>query len=183
MKGVEELVLAAHRLAARLKELRRAGWVERGVEGAEDVAAHSYAVALISVLLADLRGLDAAEAARMALLHDLPEAETGDLTPGAKARLADLGRRERAVVEGLANLMPRERAGLWLKAWRDYSEGRGEVARLVREVDKLEMGLQAARYARRLGKEALEEIYRSAEEAVEDPALRAALKRAWERLL
>ncbi|HEY9283293.1 MAG TPA: HD domain-containing protein, partial [Pyrinomonadaceae bacterium] len=68
----------------RLKRLDRTGWVLRGLApGAESVAAHSYGVAVAAMLLADLvraRGveLDVERVLRLALLHDLAEARTGD---------------------------------------------------------------------------------------------------------
>jgi len=179
---MERLILKVHGLLARLKELRRTGWVERGVREPESVAAHSYAVALLSVLLADIRGLDAASAARMALLHDLPEAVTGDLTPEAKHRLGEEAEaRERMVLEELAKLMSPRVSELWLRDWKRYQRGEDEVARLVREVDKLEMGLQAAEYASRYGREMLRDIYDSAQEAVSDQRLLKALKAAWHK--
>ena len=70
----------------RLKRLPRTGWVESGVPDPESVADHSFRVALLTLVLADLKGLDALKAVRMALIHDLGEAETGDLTP-ARRRL------------------------------------------------------------------------------------------------
>lgn len=176
-----KFLLKVYGLLSRLKELRRTGWVERGVKEAESVAAHSYSVVFLSVLLADLRGLDVGEAARMALLHDLPEAVLGDLTPRMKKSAPNLREREREVVENLAKELPPRVAELWLRAWSRYQRGEGEVARLVREVDKLEMGLQAARYAERYGAESLQDIYRSAEQAVRDPDLHRVLEEAWSR--
>ena len=65
--------------AARLKGVRRAGWVEKlGMESPESVADHSYATAMLVMARSDEEGLDTALALRMALLHDLAESETGD---------------------------------------------------------------------------------------------------------
>ncbi|MDQ3754224.1 MAG: HD domain-containing protein, partial [Acidobacteriota bacterium] len=86
----------------RLKRLDRTGWVLRGLPpGAESVGAHSYGVALAAMLLADAvraRGIevDVERMLRMALLHDVAEARTGDLPraaahylPGDARRLAE----------------------------------------------------------------------------------------------
>ncbi len=160
----------------KLKELKRAGWIERGVMDAESVAAHSYAVALLSMLLADLRDLDAAEAMRIALIHDLPEAFIGDLTPGEKERLKDLREREMDVIGDLAKALPGEHAEKLINAWKNYVKGSSEVARLVRDVDKLEMGLQALNYLRS-GYPGAREIYESALKEIRDPELRELLRR------
>ncbi len=176
-RAVEEAVLRLHRLAARLKALRRTGWVERGVRDPETVASHSYAVALISILIAEVRGLDVAEVARMALLHDLPEAILGDLTPEMKARDPGWEEREEEAVERVLGMLPGEVAERWRRSWRRLKEGGLPEARLVKAVDKLEMGLQAALYSREAE---VGDIYESALRGVGDRELRAILEKAWE---
>lgn len=64
-----------------LKRTPRTGWqFLAGAEG-ESVADHSFRVAMISFVLARLEPdeIDADRTLRMALVHDLPEARTGDL--------------------------------------------------------------------------------------------------------
>ena len=63
-----------------LKRTPRSGWQFLG-SGTESVAEHSYRTAMIAFVLVRLDGdgLDADRILRMALLHDLPEARTGDL--------------------------------------------------------------------------------------------------------
>src|SRR5918912_251677 len=80
--------------AGSLKEVRRQGWVDRGVADAESVADHSYRLAVLAWAVARARGLDAGRAVLIALVHDLAEAEIGDETPfdalrrgGAPARV------------------------------------------------------------------------------------------------
>jgi len=75
--GLGQLAAAA----GSLKEVRRKGWVDRGVPDAESVADHSYRVALLAWALARTRGLDAERAMLIGLVHDLAEAEVGDETP------------------------------------------------------------------------------------------------------
>src|ERR671917_726404 len=89
----------------RLKRLDRTGWVLRGLApGAESVAAHSYGVAFAAMLLADeVRargvGLDVERVLRLALLHDLAEARTGDMP---RTMAAYYGAEARRRAEGLA---------------------------------------------------------------------------------
>ena len=68
----------------RLKSTPRIGWLLRGVRDVESVAAHSFGVAVIAMLLADRARAVGVEVnverlLRMALLHDLTETRTGDL--------------------------------------------------------------------------------------------------------
>ena len=65
----------------RLKSTPRIGWLLRGVRDVESVAAHSFGVAVIAMLLADrarARGVEVnvERLLRMALLHDLTETRT-----------------------------------------------------------------------------------------------------------
>ena len=63
-----------------LKRTPRSGWPFLGA-GQESVADHSFRVAMIAMVLSRLEdgGIDADRVLRMALVHDLPEARTGDL--------------------------------------------------------------------------------------------------------
>ena len=158
--------------AARLKAIRRRGWAEKaGIAGAESVADHSYMVALASVLVADERGLDAARAARMALLHDVAESVTGDVIPG-EMDPADKARAEDEAMSGILAGLPGGARSKLEGAWKEYAEGATEEARLVRQIDKLEMGMQAAAYLRAGHPPGgLAEISESARRGVEDPGL------------
>lgn len=179
---MKEALAKFYEAVLKLKSLRRTGWLRCGVREPESVAAHSYAVALLSILLADLRGLDAAEVARMALIHDLPEAVIGDLTPEQKREAAEnVSKKEVEAIRDLAKSLPDEVASSYLQAWIDYAEDLSPAARLVRDADKLEMGLQAIHYIRSGSKAAIE-IYESALKQIKDPEIREILKRLGEEL-
>ncbi len=64
-----------------LKRTPRTGWQFLAGAESESVADHSFRVAMISFVLARLEPgeIDADRILRMALVHDLPEARTGDL--------------------------------------------------------------------------------------------------------
>ena len=66
---------------AALKRLPRTGWVQRGVPDPESVAAHSFGVAALAAVTASAVGADPARAVLVAVIHDVAEALTGDLTP------------------------------------------------------------------------------------------------------
>ena len=62
-----------------LKRTPRSGWQFLG-SGSESVAEHVFRVAMIAFVLARMEdGVDADHVLRLALVHDLPEARTGDL--------------------------------------------------------------------------------------------------------
>jgi putative hydrolase of HD superfamily len=131
----------------KLKRLPRTGWVECGVPGPESVADHSFRVALIVTLMADEMGLDSLKAVRMALIHDLAEGQTGDLTPTQKAKEPEaVMHAEEDAMNGLLGKLPEVIRGLYASAWREFSDARTPEARLVRDADKLEMVIQASEY-------------------------------------
>ncbi|MEM2672730.1 MAG: HD domain-containing protein, partial [Candidatus Hadarchaeales archaeon] len=79
-----ELLELMERLG-RLKGVERKGWVLRGFSPAEDVAQHSFEVCSLSLLLSlELKGrVNLEKVLTMAVLHDWPEALTGDLLPSS----------------------------------------------------------------------------------------------------
>lgn len=167
--------------AEALKRTPRAGWRRIGVREPESVADHSWRLALMAMLYADLLGLDAGKAMRIALLHDLAEARIGDRLPGewtAKRKHA----RESAALRAMLRPLPPRLRKRYLALWLDYERARSPEARLVAELDKLEMAAQGLAYEKagrargRFGP-----FWATAERAVASPALRqrlAALRQA-----
>jgi putative hydrolases of HD superfamily len=155
-------------LAGRLKQLKRQGWVDRGVEQPESVADHSYRLALMTMVIASRdREIDASRAVRLALVHDLPEALAGDITPfddrlsdGDPDRTAlfhelpefsetverEKTAAERRALHDLTADLPDDLRRMIVDAWEEYEANQTPEARLVRQLDKLESWLQALEY-------------------------------------
>ncbi len=143
MEGLLKLLKAA----GVLKRVIRSGWAKVGVENPESVAEHSYRTALLAMLLADLEGFNAERAMRMALLHDLAESMTGDLTPEEKRRLGESYRmREEEAMRHLLRGLPEGLRRRYLELWKEYRRCETPEARLVHMADGLEMVLQALEY-------------------------------------
>ena len=163
--------------AAELKREPRKGWKSK-VEGrVESVADHSYAVALLAMYEGERRGYDLEKILKLALIHDLEEAITGDLTPKDKARRGParvLKDREGAILE-LASKVPARSRASYLKLWRDLRKPQSNEARLVRQLDKVEMAFQAHAYGKRTGPRKMRDFYESASKEIEDPILKRAL--------
>ena len=132
--------------AGKLKRVARAGWVRVGVPRPESVADHSYRVALMAVLFGSRLGLDVEKMTRLALLHDLAEARVGDVTPVDGISSAEKHAREGAAFAEIVAGLPEGPALDDL--WREYETGSSSEARIVRQLDKLEMALQALEYER-----------------------------------
>ena len=66
--------------ALKLKEISRAGWINSGLKNVESVAAHSWGVSYLALILMP-EELDKERILSMAIFHDLGEAIIGDITP------------------------------------------------------------------------------------------------------
>jgi len=164
--------------AAGLKLEERRGWKKLGLKHVESVADHSLALALLAMLESERRSYDVGMALKLALIHDLEEAITGDLTPqDKKSRGGERVRKERQrAIRKLIRSLPAKNRTSYRRMWSDLQRSRTKEARLVHELDKLEMALQAHAYAKTVGNGRIKDFYRSAARGIRDPALRRLLK-------
>lgn len=130
-----------------LKDERRTGWQLRGVSDPESVAAHSWGVAHLCLCFADRADVDPDRAVRLAVLHDVAEARTGDeatrADPDAETVApAEKERRERDAVEDLLGPFSADLR----ESWEEYEARETETARFVKDMDLVDMCLQAVVY-------------------------------------
>ena len=146
-----------------LDDLPRTGWVLKGVPHAESVAGHILGTSHLILALAPRTTppIDLGAALSMALVHDLPEARTGDLPrpaghylpPQAKALMED--RIAEHLVAPLSDVAA--------EAWVGYRAGSSREARFVALCDKLQMGVRLLGYERS-GQRGLGEFHASLRE-------------------
>lgn len=149
--------------ASQLKLVPRTGWVMRGVTDAESVADHSFGVAFISLILADMvdQPVDKAKLLTIALLHDLPESTISDIPSPATAYLPPGAKRNAEAAALMALLAPLPDAETWLRWWHEFEDGSSIEGLLVRDADRLDMLLQAHIYEQTTGNCWLEEFWSS----------------------
>lgn len=134
--------------AYALKDETRTGWELRGIEGPESVAAHTWGVATL-VLGFCSPDLDRERALALAVVHDVAEAETGDVATRAEegAQAVDPAEkecRERAAMAGPLSGLGEDVRGLW----DEYEARETPEARFVKDADLLDQCLQALVYER-----------------------------------
>lgn len=155
-----------------LKQLYRQGWLQRGIAASrcESVAEHTCGVAVLALLLAETYapGLDPCKVLRMALLHDFGEIYAGDLTPAHQVSSAEKYRREQQAVKRVLAKLPRGAA--YIALWEEYEAGQTPEARFVRQLDRLEMVLQASIYEHQ-GLANLSEFFDAVRPALSNPEL------------
>lgn len=155
-----------------LKQLFRKGWLERGmsVERCETVAEHSFGNALLCLLLADaFPDLNVEKVLRLALLHDIGEAYVGDITPQDRVDSADKSARESQAVELILGKLPNGQ-GL-IDDWHEYEHQVTPEARFVKQIDRLELAMQATVYKKQ-GQVDPEDFLASAERHLEAPVFK-----------
>ncbi len=164
------------KITTNLKKIPRKGWTSKlGILSPESVADHTFSMATIAMVLSDLQKLDTQKVLKMSLLHDIAESITGDLTP------EDISKNEKNALENktidkiLSNL-PDYLAKNYLTIWNEYNEDISDEAKLVHEVDKLEMVVQGLSYANDgIEKEKLKPFFDSAKSQINSKQLREIL--------
>ncbi len=168
------------RLASRLKSLPRKGWKQKlRLDEVESVAEHSFGVAALALFEGEKRRYDVGSLLKLAMIHDLEEAITGDLTPRDKRHRSNtsLSRMRTKAILSIIERLPENSRSNYQRLWQDLRTGQTREARLVKALDKLEIALQAKEYERGgIDKRKLSDFYRSATRQVSDPVLRRILR-------
>ena len=146
-----------------------------GISSPESVADHTFSMSTIAMVLSDLQKLDTQKVLKMSLLHDIAESITGDLTPEDISKNEKIELENKTIDKILCNL-PDDLAKNYLTIWNEYNENMSDEAKLVHEVDKLEMVIQALSYANNgIEKEKLEPFVNSAKSQINSKQLKEIL--------
>jgi putative hydrolase of HD superfamily len=167
------------RRALSLKDQMRRGWQRIGIDRPESVADHSWGVSLLALVAAEDRPqLDRARLLELAITHDIAEAIIGDLIPGEYADKGEKIARERRALETMIETLPLPLRGRLLARFEELASNASPEARLIHELDKLEMAFQAERYHSQGRPSAdLVPFHESAAASVSEPRLADVLRR------
>ena len=126
-----------------LKDVERTGWQIYNVEDPETVAAHSWSLALL-VMIHLPEDLNIEKALKTAIIHDIGESVIGDLPYRADSgpESGDKDLEEKEAVEEIAENLDKTIKGLY----KDYSKRESEEAKFVKDMDLIDMVLQALKY-------------------------------------
>lgn len=129
----------------KLKDTPRTGWVENGIPNVESVADHMYRMSVMCMMCPDPL-LDKNKMIRMALCHDMAESIVGDISPGMKVPADVKHEKESNAMKFMTGLVP-HLGGEDMKAlWEEYEAQETQEAKFVRDMDLLEMIVQAHHY-------------------------------------
>ncbi len=160
---------------AGLKKLPRSGWkIKVGLEDSESVAEHSYMMSVMSMVLSDLKSLNSEKVIKMSILHDWAESKIGDFMPD------EIGQDKKSELENYAmteilESLPEKIQFNYQEIWNEFLIRNTPESRLVHELDKLEMALQAKIYENDVDPEKVKPFIISAVEQIMDPDVKKIL--------
>lgn len=141
----------------------------RNVPNPESVTDHSFRTSVMALLLAKKFNLNVDKCVKMALVHDLAENLTGDITPHDNILKEEKYKLEKRAIEELfKNINDNE----IVKLWYEYEEGETLEAKFVSNLDKIEMLLQAFEYEKKHKDINLDEFWEDVEEKLKDSELK-----------
>jgi len=167
------MILDFFKTAANLKNIPRQGWIDKlSLDSPESVADHSYSMAIMSMVISDLENYNSEKILKMVLLHDLAESKIGDCTPDQIPKEKKKELENEAFIEIVKNLPDSVRIQ-YLKIWQEYQENNSPESKIVHQIDRLEMVLQAKLYQKEgHSKEKLYSFFESAKIDIVHPKLK-----------
>ena len=166
-------VLDFMKVCGQLKRTARTGWVRCGVQDYESVADHCWRMALLPLLFAERKDVDHVRCMKIGLVHDLAEAVVGDITPHCGVTKEEKSRREAEAMKkicatvGSTSQISREILG----CWEEYEAGETLEAKLMKDLDKFEMILQAEDYEAQQGVD-LSQFFESTKGKIKDTVVK-----------
>ena len=131
-------------------------------------------MSVMSMVLADMKSLNSEKVIKMSILHDWAESKIGDFMPD------EIGHDKKSELENYAmteilELLPQKIQSDYQDMWNEFLVRDTPEARLVHELDKLEMALQAKIYETDIDPEKVKPFIISAVEQIMDPDVKKIL--------
>ena len=145
----------------KIKHLPRSGWLRKNVQEPESVAAHSWQMSLIALYLSEIEenhDYDFNHVIKLCICHDLAESKIGDITPKDVA-YSTKGEIE---IRAMTEISENSNFPLLKELFQEFEKGQTKEAQLARDIDKIDMLLQALDYERKYPKENFDEFKESA---------------------
>lgn len=154
----------------KLKKVKRTGWLLKGIHSPESVAEHSFRVAVMAMILSEKKDLDRFYLLKMALIHDVAESITTDLV-WEHGKISDLEKLKskhekelKSAKEIVSGLGSKEE---YLTLIDDYLNRQSREAKFLKEIDKLEMAIQALEYEE-IAEGSLDEFWENVEKYIKE---------------
>lgn len=167
------MILDFFKTAVNLKNISRQGWINKlSLKHPESVADHSYSMAIMGMVISDLENYNSEKILKMILLHDLAESKIGDYTPNQISKENKI-KIENNAYDEIINALPDAIKLQYAQIWEEYQKQESPESKIVHQIDKLEMALQAKMYQNEGSpKETIESFFKSAENEITHPKLK-----------
>ena len=167
------VILDFFKNALNLKNISRQGWIDKlSIEHPESVADHSYSMAIMGMVISDLENYDSEKMLKMILLHDLAESKIGDYTPNQISKENKI-KIENNAYDEIISTLPDVIKLQYGKIWKEYQKQESPESKVVHQIDKLEMVLQAKMYQKEGSpKEEVESFFKSVQSDITHPKLK-----------
>ncbi len=135
-----------------LKNLFRQGWLKNGIDKkfCESVADHSFTTTMLAWLIADkyLPELDIIKVLKYSLIHEIGEIYAGDITPNDN--VSDTTKYELEIASVKKVFSKLKHGNKYIKLWEEFENAENKEAKYIKQIDRLEMALQAHFYEDKL---------------------------------
>ena len=167
------MILDFFKTAINLKNIARQGWIDKlSLKHPESVADHSYSMAIMGMIISDLENCNSEKMLKMILLHDLAESKIGDYTPNQISKENKI-KIENNAYDEIIGTLPEAIKLQYRKIWEEYQKQDSPESKIIHQIDKLEMALQAKMYQKQgSSKDAVESFFKSAENEITHPKLK-----------
>ncbi|XP_056337412.1 HD domain-containing protein 2 [Danio aesculapii] len=164
------------KLVGQLKRVPRTGWVYRNIKQPESVSDHMYRMSMMALTIQDI-SVNKERCMKLALVHDLAECIVGDIAPADNVSKAEKHRREKDAMVHITGLLDDGLRKEIYNLWEEYETQSSPEAKLVKELDNLEMIIQAHEYEELEGKPGrLQEFFVSTEGKFHHPEVLGLVK-------
>ncbi|KDE05398.1 hypothetical protein MVLG_04195 [Microbotryum lychnidis-dioicae p1A1 Lamole] len=151
----------------RLKTNKRTGWVNNNVRLPESIADHMYRMSMMALVLPPPTNgeppLDISRCVMMSLVHDLAEADVGDITPEHASGISREQKHlmEQAAMERIKRLLGHPSiASLRVESlWREYEDRQTPEAKFVKDLDQFELAVQGVEYEKAQGIQSIQAFF------------------------
>lgn len=173
MKGLLNFLIEI----GKLKGKKRRGWQVHQIKNSESTAEHIFRTAIITWILGRKRRLNLERAIKIALIHDLCEVYSPDLTPydpllpKNKKKIMEILKSwpkftpalkiktykkkfklELRALNKLTSKLPPDLKAEIKNLWLDFEKGLTKEGRFVKQIDKVENLLQGLEYWKKYGR-------------------------------
>ena len=178
LKDSTSMILDFLKTSANLKKIPRQGWIDKlDHKNPETVAEHTYLMSMMGMVFSDIDEMNTGKILKMILLHDLAESIIGDMTP---EMLSEESKKtlENDAMEKILKYLPEPLYERYKMLWDEFQANSSDESKLVHQIDKLEMALQAKIYSEDGFKsEQLSPFFKTAKDTVSERRIKEMLEK------